>query len=445
MICAWSRFLPRKTMEDVNRSVRSMLSYAYHHVPFYRELYDRAGVHPDLVRSVDDLPLLPVISRLELMAGGPASYLNRKANPEKLTVKHTTGTTGNPVTVYMNFAEQAFRKITMMDAYSRNTWIKFPLRALDVGTERKDAATTLVSRTGPHKRVRLFRGMPMDEQIDLLFKTRPSLIAGRPSTLWELALALSTRGLTPPRPAILISNVEMLFPHVRRLLEDVFRCKVHDCYNCEEAGNLAWQCPKHPDRMHPNTAVVWIEILDANNRPLPFGREGRVVITNLFNRTMPFIRYSMGDRAVLLDWEKCDCGHHGPVMRLTEGRSENFIVLPDGREVSPRIVFDLVNRAFPYDTPGWNMIDAIRTFQIIQETEKLIVIKVVPGPAYSDSLWPKVERNLRELHPALRLNVELVDDLTPAPGKKFHQVLGKLGSRWTRAMENVNATAGEQK
>ena len=132
----------------------------------------------------------------------------------------------------------------------------------------------------------------------------------------------------------------------------------------------------------------------------------------------------------------CQCGFNGPVMRLTEGRNENFIVLPNGREITPRLMFEVVNSAFPHEVPGWSMIDAIRVFQIIQEASDLIVVKAVPGPAYSESLWRSVEENIRRLHPAMRLKIEIVNDLRPEPGKKFHMVLGKLNSRWKREQEN---------
>ena len=82
------------------------------------------------------------------------------------------------------------------------------------------------------------------------------------------------------------------------------------------------------------------------------------------------------------------------------------------------------------------MIDVLRIFQIIQESSDLIEIKVVPGPAYSDSIWRAVEDNIKSLHPAMRLKVTIVDDLRPEPGKKFHQVLGKLSSRWKRERNN---------
>jgi phenylacetate-CoA ligase len=183
-----------------------------------------------------------------------------------------------------------------------------------------------------------------------------------------------------------LSGAELLFPNVRALMEDVFHCRVVDYYNCEEVGNLAWECPANPGLMHPNTATGWIEIVDQQGNPAPIGSEGHVIVTNLYNYSMPFIRYAMGDRGTMMKPGLCSCGCNGPVMRLTEGRNENFIVLPDSREITPRLMYEVVNSAFPHETPGWSMIDAIRTFQIIQEETDLIVVKVVPGPAYSESL-----------------------------------------------------------
>jgi phenylacetate-CoA ligase len=436
MIGEWRRFLPRKRRKDVDDCVRHIVTHAFKNVPFYRRVYQNAGVNPASIRGTADLPRLPIIQRVDLMSGGPAEYLRGDIAPERLTVRHTTGTTGTPVAIYMNKMEEAFRRLTLMDCFRRNNGLTLPMTIVDVGCERKDHATKVIKRMGPVTIVRLFRTLPSDEKIKILMSVRPTIIGGRPSAFWELANALREQTIEPPAPRLIVSGAELLFPHVRNLLEDVFRCRVADNYNCEEAGNLAWQCPAHPDRMHPNTATVWIEAVDPGGRPVAAGEEGRLIITNLYNYSSPFIRYEMGDRGTLLEPEDCSCGFKGPVMRLTEGRTENFIILPDGREISPRLMYEVVNSAFPHEKPGWSMIDAILVFQIIQEKTDLIVLKIVPGAAYSDSLLIPVEENIKRLHPQMRLKAEIVADLRPAPGKKFHQVWGKLNSRWQIEHDN---------
>jgi phenylacetate-CoA ligase len=436
VISGWTRFLPRKNKKDVDRSIRYIVSHAYKNVPFYRRTFDKSGVNPVDIRKAEELTHLPIIKRLDMMVAGPAEYLSCDVSPEELVIRHTTGTTGTPVTVYKNRLEEAFRKITIIDAYKRNTSLTCPMTLVNVGPERKDGSTKIVQKIGPITIIKLFRDIPMEKKISILMSIKPTIMGGRPSAYWNLANALREKKIIPHSPRLITGGAEILFPHVRKLLENVFRCRVADYYNSEEGGNLAWGCPANPELMHPNTATVWIEAVDQQGMPVPPGSEGHLIITNLYNYSMPFIRYETGDRGILLETGKCQCGFNGPVMRLTEGRNENFIVLPDGREISPRIMYNVVNSVLPHDKKDWSMIEAIRVFQIIQESNDLIEIKVVPGPAYSNSLWRAVEENLKILHPAMRLKVSIVDDLQPEPGKKFHQVLGKLSSRWKCERDN---------
>ena len=414
----------------MDRAIRFIVSHAYRNVPYYRKYYDQSGVDPFAIRGAEDLPRLPILNRLDLMVGGPSEYLCHDLNLAKLVICHTTGTTGTPVTVHLSKMEEAFRMLAIIDAYRRNTSLTCPMTLVNVGPERKDGSTKIFRKMGPVTIVKLYRDLPIEEQIEILMSVKPTIMGGRPSSYWNLACALQTRKIVPPSPRLITGGAEILFPHVRKMIESVFRCRVADYYNCEEVGNLAWECPANSEVMHPNPATVWIEAVDREGNIVPPGKEGRLIITNLFNATMPFIRYEMGDRGVLLEPGQCQCGFNGPVMHLTEGRNENYIVLPDGSEISPRVIYNQVNSAFPHDAKDWIMIEAIRVFQIIQEQDDLIEIKVVPGPAYSDSLWRAVGENLKNLHPAMRLKVSLVDDLRPEPGKKFHQVLGKLDSQW---------------
>jgi phenylacetate-CoA ligase len=432
----WTRFLPRKNKKDVDRAVRFIVSHAYKNVPFYRKYYNQAGVDPLSIRSAEDLPRLPMVNRLDLMVEGSDEYLHDGFSPEKLIIRHTTGTTGTPVIIHKNRFEEAFRKITIVDAYRRNVSLTCPMTLVDVGPERKDSSTEIFVRLGPVNIVRLFRVMPMEEKIDILMRIKPTVLSGRPSVFWDLINALKEKNIVPPVPRLITCGAEILFPHVRKQIEDFFRCRVADYYNCEEVGNLAWECPANPGLMHPNMATAWIEAVDYHGNPVPAGSEGNLIITNLYNCSMPFIRYEMGDKGTLLQSGQCQCGFNGPVMRLTEGRCENYIVLPDGREITPRIIYEVVNSAFPHDTPGWSMIDAIRTYQIIQEVDNLLVVKFVPGPAYKESLWRAVEENIKQLHPAMRLEFMMVKDLRPEPGEKFHMILGKLSSRWKRDRGN---------
>jgi phenylacetate-CoA ligase len=425
----WLRFKLRKSASDVDRAVRRIVRHANDHVPYYAEAFARAGIRIDAIRAAADLPTLPIARRDDLLTAGTQGFLRAGADVRTLVCRHTTGTTGTPVNVYMTRTEALFRTLSLLDAYRRNVRIPPAFTLVDVGPEQKDRATRSTQRVGPVRIVRLFRSLPVAEHVALLRRTRPTLVEGRPSMLWQVARVLEAEGVTTLRPRLVISYAEVLYPHVRELLERVFACRVVDYYNCEEAGNLAWECPDRPGIMHPNPATVCLEVVGPDGRPAGYGVEGSVVITNLFNATMPFVRYAMGDRAMLLEPGRCSCGFRGPAMCLVGGRDEDFFVLPDGREISPRVVYDVVNTALPAGGVGV-LAEAIRGFQIVQEERDRIVVRVVPGPRYSDDLWRDLVAHVRALHPAVCVEVIRVDALEPGPGGKFRQVTSRVRSAW---------------
>lgn len=139
-----------------------------------------------------------------------------------------------------------------------------------------------------------------------------------------------------------------------------FGCRLAEICNCEEVGNVAWECPRTAGVMHVNSDACVLEIVDEDGRPARSGEGGRVIVTNLFNRTMPFIRYELGDRAALLPSKRCECGYDGPSMTLVAGRSGDFIRPPSGRRVSLRTIHSLIGAAVQRaGEPGSSTCDVI--------------------------------------------------------------------------------------
>jgi phenylacetate-CoA ligase len=433
MLGRLTRLNPRKTQADAERALRFIVSSAYTSVPYYRDAFAAAAVDPRDVAQLEDLAMLPIAHRQDLRSNDTKRLLRSGVDASSLVTAQTTGTSGAPLTVYMSRSEALFRKATLLDSYGRNTKLTLPISMADVGTHGKARTPDLAQRLGLVRVHRLFVAMPLQEQIDRLLDATPALVQGRPSTLWGLAKALRDRGIRSVRPRMVVSFGEILFPTVRELLAEVFGCRVVDSYNCEEIGNIAWECPDDPSRMHPNPATSVVEVVDREGNPVPPGCEGYVLLTNLYNRTMPLIRYALGDRAVLLESGVCTCGFVGPAMRLIEGRDDDFLVLPDGREISPRLAYEVIHGALPEEGLGLNLIGAIESFQISQEEVDLIEVRVVPGPGYSRDLWSTLPERARTLHPAMRIQIREVETLlSDRANEKFRKVTSKIESRWKR-------------
>jgi phenylacetate-CoA ligase len=88
-----------------DRRVRALVTHAYQRVPLYRRLWDKAGVHPVMIRGVEDLPLLPVMSRQMLQQAPIEERVARGLDPSKLHSLRTSGSTGEPVTVLLTSPE----------------------------------------------------------------------------------------------------------------------------------------------------------------------------------------------------------------------------------------------------------------------------------------------------------------------------------------------------
>ena len=99
------------------------------------------------------------------------------------------------------------------------------------------------------------------------------------------------------RPRGIISTSMMLLANERRVIEEAFGCKVTDRYGCEEVGLIACECEQH-EGLHLDIEHLYIEFLRPDGTAAAPGEEGAIVITDLLNRGMPFIRYRIEDIGV---------------------------------------------------------------------------------------------------------------------------------------------------
>ncbi|MCK5246421.1 hypothetical protein KAR02_05955, partial [Candidatus Bipolaricaulota bacterium] len=244
------RFKLRKNAKDRLRALRFIVSDAARNVPYYQNMFLRAGVRLRDLRSMEDLQRFPIADKRALLASGERGYLRTGAEERTLNRRSTTGSRGTPITVFANRRETLFRKATLVDSFRRLAKLPVPLMVVDVGVEQGKTGTDIAQWLRLVRVERIFREDSITEQVLHMSSTSPGLIEGRPSSLWALALEARVQGVSFPRPRLVASFGEALYPHVRQLLEELFGCCVADFYNCEEVGNVAWECPCHPDQMH---------------------------------------------------------------------------------------------------------------------------------------------------------------------------------------------------
>ena len=195
---------------------------------------------------------------------------------------------------------------------------------------------------------------------------------------------------------------EMLFEDDKILLEKQFGIPVVNEYGASELDLIAFQNPQGDWQV--NSETLFVEILDENNNVLPNGTEGRVVITSLYNKAHPFIRYDIGDIGILDE----KSSYKKPILKKLIGRTNDIAVLPSGKK-SPGLTFYYVTKSIIEDDGNVKEFvikqTKINTFDIeyvsgselneiqIQQIEKAITTYLEDGLTFSFTRKEKLERS----------------------------------------------------
>lgn len=415
-----------------NRWLRSLVQDAYAHVPSVRRRLDRYGIEPQEIRSVEDLTALPIVGRTDLLSMPLSDLLRAGTSPESCLRARTSGTSGTPLIVHMRAFEAFYRRLLLFRAFAKHARLTFPfsVAAVGVNTVKLAANTARPSLLlGLTRVVPISRHLGLDEQAQRLLASSPQVISGPPSCL-EL-VARRVRRLPRPhsfRPRLIAPRGEVLHDATRALLGEVFRCRVADFYSCEEIGNIAWECPSKTGVYHIQQAACWLETVDEEGEPVHPGSPGDVVLTNLFNRTMPFIRYRLGDRAILHPDSdtRCACGHRGPSLALLEGRADDFLVLPSGEQVSPRTIVGLVCASAQHESDPTAYY--IRRFQVHQTSLDQVTVRIVPGRHAPVDLPMRISKAFLRFAKDWQVSVEVTDCIVQAASGK-RQAISSLVDR----------------
>lgn len=364
----WSAERIRKYQDA---KLRGLVAYAYRNNEFYRRLWREAGVDPLSVRSVADLERLPPATKSAMQQAGAEELISKGLRLSGLKVDRTTGSTGNPMEVRRTAAEdrllRAFRVRNLFDLGM--TWRdrRAALCALVQGypTSPRSPLTPWWMRLGALEYYRCDLTLGTESMLSRLEELRPTVVGGQASAMWQLALEAPREALRALELKFLIAESDTLTATMRRQIEEAFGCRVYNLYASTEFNLLATEC-RVTGLLHLNELECYVEVRNGN-RQVKDGEEGEVFATNLHCRSMPFIRFRMGDWAVMGPGS-CPCGAPFRTLREVHGRLQELIPLPDGRRVHP---FLLINPLLKFS--GW-----LGEFRVIHEAADRIRVPFTP-------------------------------------------------------------------
>lgn len=135
------------------------------------------------------------------------------------------------------------------------------------------------------------------------------------------------KSVCPTLKACIVTS-EMLFDDDKKLMEASFGVPVINEYGASELDLIAFQNTNGQWLL--NSETLFVEILDANNKPVPHGKEGRIVITSFYNKAHPFIRYDIGDIGIIDDSSSLKT----PILKKLIGRTNDVAILPSGKKAA---------------------------------------------------------------------------------------------------------------
>jgi phenylacetate-CoA ligase len=197
-----------------------------------------------------------------------------------------------------------------------------------------------------------------------------------------------------PTLKVCIVTSEMLFDGDKYLMQAVFGIPVVNEYGASELDLIAFQNLRGEWQLNSDT--LYVEIVDEHDMVLPYGEEGRVVITSLFNKAHPFIRYDIGDIGVMDESSTMV----KPVLKQLIGRSNDLVRLPSGNTAAGLTFYYVTKSIIEND-------GNVKEFVIEQTELDSFLIKYISSEELEEHYKSKIcSEIIKYLEPGLHINLK---------------------------------------
>lgn len=321
--------MSREDLKELQlRRLQSIVKYAYENVPFYQNSFDKAGVKPEDIKTLEDIQLLPFITKDDLRNTYPFD-LQAAPKEDWVEVHSTSGTTGIPtVAAYTQkdldiWAECTARGLASVGVHKNdivNVAYGFGLftggHGAQYGAQKIGALAVPMSSGNTQRQMNFLKDFPAD------------FLCCTPSYALYLAESFEKEGIDPHSIPLRggLYGAEMWTEEIRNKLEKKFGISAQNIYGLTEVMGPGVSTECHiKDGMHIAEDHFYPEIIDPKTlEVLPEGSEGEIVFTTLTKTGMPVIRYRTKDISSLC-YDKCECGRTTVRMSRITGRSDDML------------------------------------------------------------------------------------------------------------------------
>lgn len=375
----------RRVVREIQlRRLRRTMQYITVHSPFYRNMFNRLGMQPEDIRTVEDLQKLPFTTDDDIR-----NWRQFLCVPQEQlsAVFATSGTTGEPKRVYFTYREmQMLTNLYALTLHMMHTGrlvglIALPNRhGLWIGSA---IAQRAVERAG---------GLPIPsgaedtwETIQWMKRFEPNMIFSSPSYMAALTREAEQEGYRPGIDKVFTGG-ELLTGEHKKYLNEYWGAEVYDSYGSTEIGGAQTLVLPNCSAFHFNDLHLVTEIIDPVTSKT--AEEGELVFTTLRREAMPLLRYRSGDRA---RWAECSCELPLVAAKIL-GRTDKMMVVGD-MNLYGRVILEAISKI-----PGATGRIAIRLLK--NGLTDQMVLQVEGNVKAED-----VQLSLQEAYPELETNI----------------------------------------
>jgi phenylacetate-CoA ligase len=372
-----SQYWPRKEIErNQNLKLRTLINNSYENVPYYHDLFRKLNLKPGDIKSKADLYKLPILSKEDLrnhIGIMIAKNLKSRAMPSQ-----TGGSTGEPLKFYSQretwcwTTAARYRAWSWCDYNARDRMVELWGAPFEI--QQLDKFSTRFRNTMLRKKT--LNSFDMSDEnmakfASQIIEFKPKIMRGFTSALYIFSKYVSENQIKGIEPKAIITTAENLFDFQRKKIEETFNCPVYDGYGSRETSLVAHECASR-EGYHISEENSIVEFL-RNDEPVSAGESGEIVITDLHNQVMPWLRYSIGDMGTSKD-EMCSCGRTLSLMDSIDGRIHDTIVTQSGRR--------LPGEFFPH---LFKDVNGIKEYRIIQRKIESLDVEIVKTNNFTDN------------------------------------------------------------
>ena len=398
-----------------SEKIRAIVRNAYENIPYYRERWKALKIHPDDIRTREDLPKLPILTKEDVRLNADR-LVSQKVFKRDLVSRHTGGTTGKALHFYTT--RQAI-------AFQWAVWWRHRLRfGIEPGAWHANftghRVVPITQRRPPYWRwnrpmrqalINMQSLLPdrIKEIVGFLNSRSFDFYSGYPSVIHMLATnAMEADLRLTSHPRVIFTGAENILDFQRRAIEAFTNAILTDQYGTTEGCVNASSCPQFV--YHEDFEFGVMEGIQQDS-----GDSYRAMVcTGFACDAFPFIRYEVGDSGIWKDGGGCSCGRNSSVLMRFEGRTDDYVITPEGAHI---MRFDYLFK----DSLN------IREAQVIQEKLGEIRLLVVRRSAYATKDELEIRRDIKRwVSPSLNVTFDYVDEIARERNGKFRAVLSRL-------------------